>query len=538
MRRHHGFTLIEVVVASSITTILLTACVSVVILAGKAIPNHNDNWSCEMNAAQAADRMAGELEVSLLVLESTPTSLTITVPPRNSDVYPEKIRYSWAGTSGAPLLRQYNGGTPVAIISAVDQFNLTPVVATTTESYPGIGVEDAAQSQLLSYNQFFFLGNQNVNATSWVGQYFASNSWAAGVVGWRPTQVTYYAKQNNSSGVCNLQMYLAGQNLTPIGSSIEQYSLSGSALNPFLYGTENVTYSHIGRLAPATGACFVVQGTGTNSVTIENNISPAGMLQTGNAGSAWSYQSGNALQSTLYGKLTRSSTTQYVTTTYMSAMQILLRAGPATNQSVQTTAQTLNHPGLFSGYWEAKFNTDPTKLDVNGDGIMDWTVHGGGTFNTANLVSGAWQANGVQLDSQPANNFTNHTVVDLRLCATSAGSWAGFNINAARSGSTCAPILGQLTLQSDGTQSLTVWRKLNDATPDGLLTITGLPNQPVDLHLIIDPSFGTAGIRVNNVEYGSFAYNTFTSSDTSACLSLMSSGSAQFSYARVQEMQY
>src|ERR1700722_12015491 len=161
MKRRAGFTLIEVVTATCISTIVLTACASVVLLAGKAVPGPNDDPSCALVASRVADQIAGELESSLLVLQSTPTSITFTVPPRNSDVYPEKISYTWAGTSGAPLLRQYNGGTPVAVIDAVDQFNLTSVVATTTESYPGIGVEDASESLLIDQTSLSGLGNQN-----------------------------------------------------------------------------------------------------------------------------------------------------------------------------------------------------------------------------------------------------------------------------------------------------------------------------------------------------------------------------------------
>jgi len=205
---------------------------------------------------------------------------------------------------------------------------------------------------------------------------------------------------------------------------------------------------------------------------------------------------------------------------------------------VTTTAQSLNHPPMASAYWELKFNKDPTTVDVNADQQADWTVAGGGTFNASSLSGGAWQANGAGLNSNPGDNFAKLTIVDLRFSATTTGSWAGFSINAVRNGASCAPILTQITMQSDGTQTLSVRRKLSDSTTDSLLTVPWLAARPTDLHLVIDPAYGSVGIAVNGSEYGSFAYNAYNSSDPSTSVSLTSSGAAEFSYLRICEMQH
>ena len=42
---------------------------------------------------------------------------------------------------------------------------------------------------------------------------------------------------------------------------------------------------------------------------------------------------------------------------------------------------------------------------------------------------------------------------------------------------------------------------------------------------------------MNGVEYGSFAYNAYASSDTSTYVQLTSSGSAQFNHVRIRELQ-
>jgi hypothetical protein len=520
-----------------ITGILLAAIGSTVVIATKALPKDNDAFAAPMTAGRVVDQMAGELESALRVVEQTPTSIAFTVPPRNADAAPEKIRYSWAGPSGAPLLRQYDAGPAAAVIDAVDQFSLTPIITTSTESYPGVASEDTTDSLLIDNSSTNGAGTLNVNSNNWQGQLFTSNSWPAGVVGWRPTRVQYMGKQSGLLATTNVMMALPLGNLTPGPVYAEQYTTSGSGLLAS-YNWQQYSFSTIDRLAPNAGICFLLQwALGTpNSVIAENN-NQAGLVQTTNGGSTWSYVSNKALVSQLYGKLTRSSTTQYATSKYLSALSITLRAGPGTNPAVTTTAQLLNGPALLSGCWLSDFTTNPTTLDSNGDGLPDWVTPGSTPFNSSSVSAGTWQANGATLCSNPGDNFSRLTLVDVRFAASSPGSWAGLSMNAARNGSTCAPILARITQQSDGSQTLQVWRKLNDSTPDTLLLIPGLPPGPTDLHLIVDPSFASVGIRVNGAEYGSFACNAYASGDTSTCAQLTSSGTAQFNSVRIQEAQ-
>ena len=529
-----GFTLIELIISLSITTILMTATVSSVLLAGKAVPDPNDAASGSITAAQVTDRIAGELETAILVLEQTPTALTFLVPPRNADTTPEKIRYSWAGTSGSPLMRQYEGGTPIAVIDKVDQFSLTPGIATSTESYPGLCTEDTTESLVIDYSSATGLLSKSVSPSNWSGQYFASNTWPAGVYGWRPTHVRFQAQQSGATATTNVQLRPASSTLAPM-TVYEQYSLPGSGLSAS-FAWQDFYFSSIPRLTTSTGICLVLQGTLglPNSLNIEANTG-ANYLQGTLSGATWALDSTHSLQSQIYGKLTRSTTTQTATSRYLTSLGISLRAGRSGNPAVQTTALCLSHPEMLGAYWELKFNSDPTHLDVNGDDLNDWNVHGGGTFNVATLVNGTWQASGTGLDTQPGDNFSRLTIVDLRFRATSSGSVAGFSINAARSGNNCAPVLAQIAMQADGTQTLTVMRKLSDAVTDTLVSIPNLSSQAVDLHLIIDPAYGSVGIAVNTVQYGTFAYNVFTSSDSSQSASLSSSGTAEFSYVRVRE---
>jgi hypothetical protein len=65
--------------------------------------------------------------------------------------------------------------------------------------------------------------------------------------------------------------------------------------------------------------------------------------------------------------------------------------------------------------WRADFSSDPTKLDVDSDGVLDWAQRNGAAFSTAELANGIWTpATGNPLDTRPLYDFDERTVVQLR----------------------------------------------------------------------------------------------------------------------------
>ncbi len=326
--RGRGFTLVEMITAMSISTILLAGAVSTVMLAGKAVPTSTDPSTSAMTAGRIVDQIAGELETATFILQLTPTSIAFTVPPRNGDAAPEKISYSWAGTSGSPLTRQYNNGSSVSMIDQVNSFSLTPVAASSTESYPGVATEDATDSLLIDYSGTSNLSSQSVNTTTFFGQYFASSSWPASVVGWRPTRVSFNAEEASLlGGSTSVQLRPALANFTPSATVWQQYTLAGSGLLAS-YAWQQYSFTGIDRFAPSAGVCLVLQGVSGlgNTLNVQSNTG-SGVLQSTNTGASWSYGGVLSMQSQLYGKLTRSGATQYAASYYLSALQVGLQPG-------------------------------------------------------------------------------------------------------------------------------------------------------------------------------------------------------------------
>ena len=168
----------------------------------------------------------------------------------------------------------------------------------------------------------------------------------------------------------------------------------------------------------------------------------------------------------------------------------------------------MNRPELLSAYWRTDFDGNPTTLDVTRDGTSDWTM-ASGTFNVATLVDGIWMASGA-IESRPKNNFTTNTIVDVRCRNTSVGgNGAVVQIHADRQGGTHAPLMVRVQRQSDGSQTLTLYGKSNDATDVVLFQRKNLSSDFVRYRLTILPANNVVNLAINDEDQGTFSYPTY-----------------------------
>ena len=533
----HGSMLLELVTAVSIGSLLIIGIQSCLSLSLKCIPNPQGVAATTLRANRVVDRLVTELETALYITERSATTIGFTVPDRDGDGIAERIRYAWSGTPGAPLTRQYSAGPVEVLIEAVQQFSLTPNIYTVAETYPTVGVEDANESLLIDRFSSSGTGNEDIKSNNWLGQYFTMTL-PAGAYAWRPTRVEFMAKKNSLTGASAVQMRPATANLAPADSILEQYPLL-SLLLPSSYDWQSIGFYSLEPLPPGGALCLTLQHVlGSRAATLQTTTSFSGLQKTGDSGASWSFDSGKSLVARLYGKLTRSSGTQSINSSYLTSMRIAARVNNTTPM-LQTQAVLLNHPELLSAKWELKFDQNPTQVDINGDGLGDWFVEGGGNFNMASLANGVWSTSNTQLNTNPNNNFSKTTIVDLKMQNTSVGGeGATFAINALRSGASCAPLETTLKKQTDGTQTLQVLTKTSDLTSKTLLSLNGLPNQPALLQLIINPATSSVNIRLNDVQYGTFALSPYVSLNTDRVVSIGGNGStAEFSYARVRVLE-
>ena len=127
-RRRAGFTLLEVILSTAVTCTIMGAVLSTMVIASRAIDNGPTTWIT--TAGDAASDVTTDLSLAQGATEREDHAVTVTVPDRDADGQAETIRYSWSGTAGDPLLREYNGGSAAIVATNVHRFNLSYLTKT------------------------------------------------------------------------------------------------------------------------------------------------------------------------------------------------------------------------------------------------------------------------------------------------------------------------------------------------------------------------------------------------------------------------
>lgn len=125
-----GVTLLELVISTSIMSLLFVGMASAISLAAKSIPDSTNLSTVTISTQRVLEQLAGELAYAIALTKGTSTTLEFTVADRDGvSPSPETIKYSWAGT-GSPLLRHYNTAAGVAVIDKVQSVQFTLETAT------------------------------------------------------------------------------------------------------------------------------------------------------------------------------------------------------------------------------------------------------------------------------------------------------------------------------------------------------------------------------------------------------------------------
>lgn len=119
LRARRAFTLLEVVISSTVMFILLIAVSSAMMIGQRAIGSGAEMADEVQQGHEAVSQILLDLSLATSFTERTDQALTFLVPDRNNDASPETIRYAWSGVAGEPLTRQYNGGAVVVIVESV-----------------------------------------------------------------------------------------------------------------------------------------------------------------------------------------------------------------------------------------------------------------------------------------------------------------------------------------------------------------------------------------------------------------------------------
>jgi hypothetical protein len=158
--------------------------------------------------------------------------------------------------------------------------------------------------------------------------------------------------------------------------------------------------------------------------------------------------------------------------------------------------------------WASSFDSDPTVIDADNDGALDWVVRGAGAFDVAELASGVWRsATPIALDSRPLDDFGTRLEVDVRfrsLSVSAGGRGAIFWINLNQARPLFSALFASVLRQSAGGQVLTLFGKVGTAEIP-LAVFADLPEDFIDLHLDVDPVALAVAVRIDGVDRGVYS---------------------------------
>ncbi len=342
-----GLTLIEVLVSMVISTIIMLAIGSSMIIAGRAMPQADCPANAVITTSKIAEQLGTEVGYAVAVNTYSDKVIEFTVADRDNNDVPETIRYEWSGVPGDPLTRQYNGGTTVNILDCVQEFNLTYELEMASEEIPQ--GNESGEMLMVSYYGIYDWKSYSIKDDKWYSQYFAP-SLPADALSWKVTRVRFYARrEGNPFGECRIQLQLPTSGNFPSGVVLEEKTLIEQTLF-YWYTLQEFAYSNVSDLSPGQGLCLVIKWI-SDSDACEILARDEGVyqpntkfLKSSDRGASWEVRDGESLLFRIYGTVTTTGEPQVNNTYSVAAVNIKLRTGDDEKSIVRSQILTLNMP--------------------------------------------------------------------------------------------------------------------------------------------------------------------------------------------------
>jgi len=347
-RRRSAFTLVEMIVAMSVMSLLIGGLAATLMLAMKAVPSATTPVGSMVQAERAVWELAADLATLRAAPLRTSTSIGIVVPDRDSNGTSEMILFAWSGVPGDPLTRSYNNGTAATIIDSVREFVMTYDLQDVTTATPP-AANESAEVLLAQYIPTDHLHDDTIDRNNWVGQYFMPTL-PADATAWKITKVTFRLHANGKNdGLSHLQICLPTIANVPSTTIVDEAAVLESTLST-VYTDMTYSFTKASGLSPSSGMCVILAGSGGGAAcdarTQNSQYSSTGsnLVSTSNAGSTWTSSASQSMSFSVYGTITSPGQGTSTTAHYLRGIHIKLRAGSDQSPAVETTVRITNLP--------------------------------------------------------------------------------------------------------------------------------------------------------------------------------------------------
>jgi len=294
---------VELVLACAVLAILLAAGRGAIGLAHRAARSSSIDQSVSL--CGSLNDLTNDIECAIQVFDVTSTSVGVVVPDRNGDGEDDSIKYSWSGNAGDPLLREFNSGTPEAVVESLQSFSI--VSSQRTITVPDVAAKNT--ERLVGGNSTSSgLKTNTITASSFRAGSFVPANLPATATSWNLTRVRIMVRQC-STVLGSFAVQVQSTNAqAPSGTLLGEVSVAESDISAS-YAWKDIVFSNITnlsktspiaivvkRLSPAIEPCEL-QGTNSGGAIVAGNA----FFGSSTSGASWSAISGEDMIYAVYG---------------------------------------------------------------------------------------------------------------------------------------------------------------------------------------------------------------------------------------------
>lgn len=255
VRMGRGFTLVELLVAAGMLSVLMLALAGVIGVASRSLPSSDDPGVRAALLRRVADKIASDAATASSVTKTGKATWAFVLAGRGPQGQDVTVAYAWSGEPGAPVTRVIDGSDPQVLIADADEFLIDLATETRERSVMGSAVESGERliAQCTEYPATE-LRMASLQAVS----HMVVPKFAPDVHSWRPTRLRVMVRsEGKAGGTTSVRLVLANALGLPGSTEIASATMNESALAKEI-AWYSISFASAGTLLPGQGLCIVL----------------------------------------------------------------------------------------------------------------------------------------------------------------------------------------------------------------------------------------------------------------------------------------
>lgn len=347
-RPRRAFTLIELVIGSAITALVMLAVGSTLTLMTRGAASVENASHLTLDATLAMARLRREIGGACTIAELTATHIRFTHPDLDT------VAYDWSA-SDKTLSRTAGTGSAMPILNNVTEFVLTS--HTEQQTVAGANVTQSPEGVLASHEAcpYGYICNHDdalVTSTTWLGEQFSVNC-PPGTQSFSITRATLYLKGNTGTGRLGVSIQdLAAKTTFEENTGLSADTLPASDYAPYEFVFSGVTglqngqnYTVVVRTNAASTRAYLKRDTYGLFAPVDGTV----YKSSGDSGAHWNTDPRADLRFVIYGryKYTVPQAGATETHTYLTHLDIRIKLVEGTRTAtLDSGTMCLNRPEI------------------------------------------------------------------------------------------------------------------------------------------------------------------------------------------------